>query len=319
MLLKDALIKNILAKLSLLELYVKNINAISFFDSNLVAEDFFASFLSILNNSKFVNANLFEKNYASIDLINTTDKIAIQVTSENTSTKIKKTINKFIDNKYYEQYKELKILLLKKKKDYSAIFDTKDLFEFQILDFEDLANEVRNLDVEALKKLNSCVEQNIEIDAFNKTNFAMSMAIYTEDIKNIIDVFCDYKKEIVKSLDPRTNYNKYPGINEKNVINNLGEEYFSNSILRDMPEFKIIDDFLENPRNEEYLDKYYDISTDIKNKLIVHNSKYDNFESAISIVHDIVIANENIKNKRLVYLLLHYMYCKCDIGKNVNA
>ena len=46
--------------------------------------------------------------------------------------------------------------------------------------------------------------------------------------------------------------------------------------------------------------------------------KYGGFEEIIDDVYDKVIgqSGDSLKgNKRLVRTLLHYMYCKCDIGK----
>lgn len=319
MLTKENLAKDIIFRLSCLETYIKNINAIGLFDANLIAEDFFANFLSILHNSSFLNANLFEKNYTSIDLINDNAKIAVQVTSENSSTKIKETVAKFIEKEYYKKYINLRMLLLQSKKNYTKEFDTQSLFSLEIWDFENLFNEIRKNDVDLLKRLYECVEKNINISELIKSNFASGINLCTEDIKNIIDVFCKYKKEINIELDSRTNYNEYPGITDKNKINNLSEEYYKHFISPNLSSFQLLDDFLKNPRNDEYLEKYYDVATDIKGKLLVYKSKYNNFEEAINLIYDIVTEKESIKNKRIVYLLLQYMYCQCDIGKNVNA
>lgn len=316
---KEFLLKDIILKLSCLRAYIENTNAIGFFDANIVSEDFFAELLSILYSSSFVNANLFEKNCASIDLVNDNENIAVQVTSDNRSTKINNTIKKFKEKKYYNKYSTLRMLLLQNKKQYTTNFNTENLFNLEIIDFKDLSNEFRKCDENLLKNISACIERNLNIKELTKNNFTNEINICTEDIKNIIDVFCKYKENINKKLDSRTNYNVYPGIKDKNKFNNLSEEYYEQFILPHLPSFKLLDDFFKNPRNKAYMDKYYDISTDIKGKLLVFNTKYNNFDEAINLIYDIVTANEEINNKRIIYILLHYMYCQCDIGKNVNA
>ena len=70
------------------------------------------------------NANTIEKNAPGIDLIDEKNKISIQVTSDNSSEKIKHFIEEFISNRSYEKYDRMVMLILTRKKNYTTPFNT---------------------------------------------------------------------------------------------------------------------------------------------------------------------------------------------------
>ena len=55
------------------------------------------------------------KNSAAIDLVDTENRIAIQVTSTATGEKIKQTINEFVKNKRPEDYDRLLVYIITEK------------------------------------------------------------------------------------------------------------------------------------------------------------------------------------------------------------
>ena len=302
--------KEIIESLSWLEIYIKNINIIRLFDINIIAESFFADFLSILYNTEYINANLFEKNITSIDLINTKNLVAIQVSSDNSLNKVKETLKKFEAKKYYEKYKTLKFLFLKDKKKYNV--KTNGNYKIEFLDIKDLCKYVDKIDIDTLKKLKTYIKESLHKQSDNK--LLENINISTEDIKDIINFLFD-NKIINNENDSRCNYSEYPGLKEKNTLNNISENYFNNAIVPDMSKFAILEKFLKDPRNTEYCEKYYNIATEIRNKLLVYSGDYS-LEQALTTLYDIITRTENLKTKRLVYFILHYMYCQCDIGRN---
>ncbi|MCW3779762.1 ABC-three component system protein [Levilactobacillus namurensis] len=69
-------------------------------DGNVFAESFYRDFLNLLNNWNLREANELTSNYPAIDLVDDTNKIVIQVTSNATSTKVKHTLSRSGISKY---------------------------------------------------------------------------------------------------------------------------------------------------------------------------------------------------------------------------
>ncbi len=98
------------------------------------------------------NANLEERNYSAIDLIDKENRVAIQVTSTANSEKVKHTLRKYKQHKAKDEFDTLLIYIItKKQKSYSAekfVEIVNDEFDFNpeehIRDFENLLAEVNS-------------------------------------------------------------------------------------------------------------------------------------------------------------------------------
>jgi hypothetical protein len=107
-----------------------------------------------------------------------------------------------------------------------------------------------------------------------------------------------------------------PVLKAKNEINNLTEEYFESSIIEDMPQFKAIQAFLTNPRNQEWRKRYRNIAKQFKNKYQTHRSEFGAFEKIFDDIFDRLQARGALAGQdALIYTFLHYMYCNCDLGR----
>jgi len=103
----------------------------------------------------------------------------------------------------------------------------------------------------------------------------------------------------------------------KNEKNRLGKEYFD-SIIKEssLSHFAKIDEFLQNPINTELSDIYMDCSFELKNLISVKRDEFGAFEEIFIHIYNLVCdRNLKIKNRRFIYVFLHYMYFNCDIGQ----
>ncbi|TAE31809.1 MAG: hypothetical protein EAZ91_06770 [Cytophagales bacterium] len=92
---------------------VNILNNNSEFSINIHAENILIKILNIIFDCDFENTNYVEgKNYNSIDLRDKTGKLAVQVTATSNIGKVKKTLLKYTENGHYNNYEELKILVL---------------------------------------------------------------------------------------------------------------------------------------------------------------------------------------------------------------
>ena len=135
------------------------------------------------------------------------------------------------------------------------------------------------------------------------------------DLRDIIGFLYDKIKK-----DDTTNILagfEYPGLKRKNVLNNLSESYFDDAIKRSMEDFDKIRAFLSNPINQDISDLYEDAASELNAKIVLYREQFDEFGSLIETCYNNIVQNnaDILKGKkRLVRILLHYMYCNCDIG-----
>lgn len=114
---------------------VKILNKNGEFSINIHAENVLIKVLNIVFNADFENVNYSEgKNYDTIDLRDKNGNLSIQVTAISGITKIKDTLEGYVKNEHYKNFKELKILILtgRQKKYGQEAFDkiTKLIFPF---------------------------------------------------------------------------------------------------------------------------------------------------------------------------------------------
>ena len=162
---KEIYLKEVAGSLALLSKEVTILNAVNLYDINIVAEDFFPGLLNLIYGYELKNVNHLEKNAQAIDLFDKTNKIAVQVTSDNSSKKINHTIYEFNKNESYKIYGRLIILILTQKKKYTTVFNTDGKFVFDktkdIWDVEDLMKDVRELETDRIKEISSYLSKEL--------------------------------------------------------------------------------------------------------------------------------------------------------------
>ncbi len=162
---KEVYLKNIAENLALLSREVSILNAVNLYDINIIAEDFFPGLLNLIYGYELQNANHLEKNAPAIDLIDRKNRIAVQVTSDNSSTKIRHTIEEFNKNQAYHLYDRLVVLILTQKKNYSSRFNTQGRFSFEkardIWDVEKLIKDIRELETEQIRNISDYLSEEL--------------------------------------------------------------------------------------------------------------------------------------------------------------
>lgn len=81
---------------------IKLSNKLNLTDINICCENDFSQILNNIYNWKLYNINKQCKNAEAIDLIDNENRIAIQITSNTSTKKIKNTIDKFKKNKIFK-------------------------------------------------------------------------------------------------------------------------------------------------------------------------------------------------------------------------
>jgi CII-binding regulator of phage lambda lysogenization HflD len=150
----------------------------------------------------------------------------------------------------------------------------------------------------------------------NLNKLLMPLEFYEEDLRELIIAFSktDFDKEKIQEI--QRNNEKIP-IESKNELNNMGNNYFNNVFQKSFNDFNNIKNFLQDPKNREFLNMYNNTISDIQSKILINKNQYYFFEEAIDYLYDYIF-NKNksyLKNdRRLIRVFLHYMYFSCDIG-----
>ena len=153
-------------KLSVLRYVIKSGSALGHTDLNKHAEKFFRDLLNLTYDLNLVNLNDKDKNAPAIDLGDETEEVSYQVTATATAAKIEDTIEKFLTHKRYEDYKELRVLVITTKLKTRKTFDTKTLFAFDpkkhIVDIDDVLSDIEKCSLPKLKLIHDLVSSELE-------------------------------------------------------------------------------------------------------------------------------------------------------------
>ena len=206
-------------RLNFLAYRIEKRGKINLLDLNIHSETFFAELFNILYNYNLVNLNYIKQNTEGIDLIDTKNKIIIQVSATSTKEKIENSLNKGI-YLFYKDYnfkfisisKEVssKLRATEFENPYNLIFDSqKDIF-----DFTTLLRYILNLEIDKQKILFEFIKKELgeEISTIKvDSNLATIINILAEE-----DL--DFKNTEINTtifvIEEKINYNNLNGVRE---------------------------------------------------------------------------------------------------------
>lgn len=218
--------------------------------------------------------------------------------------------------------KELsKIEALKKdgKIDYYLLFTNRKLTGLQDPKIEDLIDGsagVPNM-VFGIERIDLWLETRPQIaTTANLNRLLLPLQFYEKDIRNLVVAFSKVRVSQNAIAEIENEVWGIP-IAEKNKLNNLSEEYFNDVFKKSVDDFARIKAFLEDPKNETFLNMYQNTVSDIQEEITIRRAEYHAFDEILNHLYKLVLdtGNEALKsNRRLIRVFLHYMYFHCDIG-----
>lgn len=155
--------EQILMNLSILRYIFKSKTKRGQYDLNKHAESFFRDVLNLTYGWSLQDMNQIQPNYPAIDLGDSKTKVCVQITAENSSIKIAKTIEKFEEKKLFDTYDQLIILIITDKKSYTKKFVTSFGFTASrdIRDIDDVLQAVEHLPLERMEKLRAYIAEEV--------------------------------------------------------------------------------------------------------------------------------------------------------------
>lgn len=191
MLNRQTLINEINSKLAWIKASVELNSSLNLLDCNIHMEHFLIGLLDKVYGYNLVNLNAEESNFTSIDLGDREKRIAIQVTSDNTSTKIKETLKKFFENNYDDNFDTLIIVIVGSKKNYTANFTTKGNFDFSperhVWDFTKIYKDIENKKTEIIAEIAGYLVQELSPSNGYVGSGPFSVVI---DMRNKVHALC---------------------------------------------------------------------------------------------------------------------------------
>lgn len=167
---RDDSIRTIRKWLSFLCSEVELSNSLNLQDINVVAENFYRDFLNLLYDYNLKNANHEKQNASVIDLFDDEKRFVIQVTSDNSSSKVHGTINGFNEGSLYKSYDRLIMLIITTKRDFpKAKFENvgDSLFSKanDIIDVATILKDIADLETNKLKLIEEFIVKEVALKA----------------------------------------------------------------------------------------------------------------------------------------------------------
>lgn len=157
-------IEKISTKLAILAHKIELSTCLNLTDLNIHAEYFFCDLLNIIYDASLINLNTIDINAKSIDLIDINKKLAIQVTSTSDFSKIKKTVDGFVETENFDKIDRLIVLILTKKKKYKAkTYGDKFIISISedVIDYTDLIKVIMSLPPVKLQQISDYLSSQI--------------------------------------------------------------------------------------------------------------------------------------------------------------
>ena len=155
----------ITSRLAYLSSEVRLNGSINLHDSNVLSEDVFKEILNIIYGLKLQNANLIKQNIKAIDLIDCSSKTIIQVSSDNSKTKVQTSLDK-IELPKYDGYTFKFVCISKevshlKKHHFNVPEGISFNAETDCYDDKRILKDVSAKDIDTIRKLASYLEESI--------------------------------------------------------------------------------------------------------------------------------------------------------------
>ena len=155
---EDRYLDEIIYRLSVLRIELTSNNSLKRFNSNKSAEDFFCGLINLIYDWNLINANHIIEDTPGIDLIDSENCIAIQVSASADHHKIQTSLDKLIN--YYPKMKNCHFYMMvitEKQKNYQKPFFINNNVQFNkekdIWDVDDLLIQIKKLPTEKKQQI----------------------------------------------------------------------------------------------------------------------------------------------------------------------
>lgn len=155
---REKSLKIIAEKFSTLENFVTLQNKSGFSDINKSAERLFIDILNVTYNLTLRDMNEIQENYPAIDLGDYNKRICVQVTSESTNQKFRRTVEKFKEKKLDKDFDRIVFLIISNKN--LCTLSDKEI-ETKVINLTDLYKNISTLNDRNISYIENYLTQNL--------------------------------------------------------------------------------------------------------------------------------------------------------------
>ena len=147
------------------------------------------------------------------------------------------------------------------------------------------------------------------------------LIVSPDDLAEVIQAFANQARTLERSITniniERTTYAR------KNQLNNMTEAYANELKRRYLKDVNEIESFLSLAENTALRERYELAAEEFCLNIIAKRKDYQTFDDIMNYLSKLLVDREPIlrqaKHKRLVNVMLFFMYWSCDIGENEDA
>lgn len=192
---KNQLAEEVTKYLSIIQAYVHMQNCKGLFDINKYCEDVFCGLLNIVYDLNLINLNTIDYNFPAVDLGDYNRRICFQVTSTNDISKIRYTVDKFIEKGLNKDFDNLFIFILGNKKNYTADINTEGRLLFNIsrnvMDISDLAITINSFEITKINDILSYLKSTVRFDLSDSYQDKELFNSFNNAIRKYVKYLCD--------------------------------------------------------------------------------------------------------------------------------
>lgn len=251
---EQKLIDEIIEQIVLLRMEIEIKAKLGLLDGNKHIENYMKNLLNPCYELNLINLNTEQINYPGVDLGDKNKKIAYQITSTKTSSKINKTLKAFDDNDVGNTFKKLKIFIVgNKQKSYSFDKELAKKIGFTVDDIFDIDDLVKNISTLSIDKLE------IVHDYVSKNHFSDENKISKKEFGIIQSKIRLFKLDIEEIKDYALVLSKGNSVYNNNLsrIKNWEEKYIDiNSVISPEQSENLIKFYRKNEFLYEISDAY---------------------------------------------------------------
>lgn len=260
---REIYLKEIIEEFGILKNKIELLSQSNLQDINIISEYHIQEIFNVLFDLKLSNSNEYVKNAKAIDLQDSTNGIAIQVTANSRKNKIQETLDKFFEHDLDSDFETLIIFILGKKQQSYKNLKIKDGFIFSpdehILDFSKLVSKLSFIPTSKLEKIRNLLKEDRIIPKKKENDvviFKRKQTIRKKIVKALISLSNTISDAIIDYYDPSYRF-KY----EKIIIRSIKDKAYPN-----------FDDPITNRRADWYKVFSFDLT---ENYLEVQIQYYD--------------------------------------------
>lgn len=154
---RELKIKTISNYFTRIEIEIRNLNYQNLNDLNVISEAMIGKLFNLIFNYNLTPTGTLSQNFPCLDIVDTHNRISIQVTSDNSKKKIQKTVDCFYTNKLFEKYDRLIVFVLGERQTrYRNLVIPKEISfdpNEDIIDFKILLRSVSVLNIDTMDRV----------------------------------------------------------------------------------------------------------------------------------------------------------------------